>query len=333
MEAFFFEADWESAKHVASTSQVRIEDEGEDAMKNWGAIGREGHASVDRLVPVNVPISVRQRISDAADEFMTKCLSAMAAIRTTGEVIGSSVNRVVQNGDEYLLFTQNGKIVPLRDSKMVRVFLMYVCNHGRLLTIEQIRDAELLGHWKLAPECHNAQCDVDGTGEDQDESRYHERDEAAPRWRKGSCGINHMSLDVLTRTLRLSIAQCGRDLKKAEAQGDQADVERIRNGVKALRAKLDETMRGRWNRRGPELSPEEAAERRRLQMTVAHIVELVGRKDSELACHLESAMWRDGRFGYMASPLFVWEVCENLLVSNRDVAVRAKCDKVPAQPV
>lgn len=291
-----------------------------------GDSGRAAAGTVAGLLPVGTPASVRQRVREAADEFMMKVLSAMTTMRAIGEVAVSNVNRVVQNGDEYLLFTQNGKIVPLRDTKMVRVFLMYVCNHGRLLTIGQIQDAEQLGHWKLAPECGDTPPRQGVSDEEQEDVVEREWEEAEPCRRMTRSARREQSReanDAYIKGLKMAIAQNGRELKKAKSQRDEVQAENIVKGRQALRATLNDLYRERYGHHGPELSESERNERRRIQMTISHIVEMVERKDPELAYQLDVSMSRDGRFGYLASPTIQWDVCENLLASSRKARVPA----------
>ncbi len=301
-------------------------------------VGNSGEAvgtSIMGMLPHNVPQAVRQQVQDAIEDFVMRVITAMASMKAIGTAVitGTGINQVTRNADEYLLVTQNGKIIPLQDCKMVRLFLMYVGNCNRSLTVEQIRQAEQVGHRKLPPECKNGNWqDVEEDNEEDggEDNRRHEFDEPETFSRKRGVSANEGSrekTEVLERALHLGISQANRDLKKAIATGDQCAVECLRKGKAALRETLDESIKARYGHTGPEMSEAEKKERRRIQMAVAHVVALVAKKDEELAKHLDIYMVRNGRYGYMPGPRFHWDVCENLIESTKRENTVARVEK------
>ena len=326
--------------NVNPTSVIRF------AQQHVAMIGNSGQAvgsSIMGMLPSDAPQAIRQQVEAAIEDCVMRVISVMASMKAIGTAVaaGTGVNRVTRNGDEYLLVTQNGKTIPLKDGKMVRVFLMYVGNCNRSLTVEQIRQAELVGHQKLAPECKNgnwqdaAEENEEDGGEDNRRHEFAEPETCSRKRGTSSAGNSRSNTLVVERSLRLCIKQAQRGLKTAIAAGDQCAVERIRKGKAALQEKLDESIKARFGHTGPEMSKSEKNERRRIQMAILHIVELVAKKDEKLADHLDIYMVRNGRYGYLPGPRFHWDVCENLIESTKreNSSVRAETQVSMSVPV
>jgi len=277
--------------------------------------GQDVGDSVVVQLPQGVPPSVRQQVKDAIQDCVARVVSAVMSIKTVvREVVASNVNRVTQNGDEYLLETQNGKIIALKDCKMVRVFLMFVINPRRALSAEQIETSEKIGHYKLPPVSKDG-LDHNSGIEKEDVDALYEFRKNSPNNGGRSCsgGFNREQTRVVERQLKLSIAQAGRDIKHAKSTRDQGEVENKKQWRASLRDKLDELIRERSGRKGPVLSHEDKERIRRIQMVVSHFLKLISKKDEVLAKSLDYSIIRDGRFEFFGDPKVQWEVCDNLI--------------------
>ena len=325
--------DTEAANSVKNTASSRDFCRVRQRKERIGGLEQSANNSIAGLLP-GVPPVIRQKVQDIVEDCVMQVFSAMASVKDMGipVVFGTGINRVTRNADEYLLVTQNGKVVPLKDLKMDRLFLMYVGNRDRQLTIEQIRQAELVGHWKLAPDCNNGTGNDEVDDEDEDNRRpeFNESETVSSNRRASLHGVSREQNAVMEKSLHLAINPANRDMKQAIRTGaQQFEIECIRNGKAALREKLDELIKARYGRRtGPEMSKSEKAERSRIQMAVAHVIDMVAKKDEELARHLDISMARDGRYGYFASPRIQWAVCDNLIEAakqaNASIPVRSQ---------
>lgn len=282
-------------------------------------VGRSSVAagdSVAGLLPAGLPASVRQKVCRAVSDCVSQVVSAMLAARVLVGAVTSGVNRVVQNGNDYMLWTANGMFIPIKNCPQNRPWLMLMANRYQSVPPGALVNAEKLGHWRLGSEDRKWNTDPDngeGQAQGDDDGQVSYDDDL----HSGTTDLGE-SIDPRAKAeYKRRLEEIRDERKKAEAEEDEDRL----TDLDAEAASIKREILKRTTRTGRirhDHTPNDAKVIHRMEVYLARTFQLIGKKDPELAKHLKVAVTRNGVFRYDGDPAVQWEVCGRISTSVCD---------------